>query len=66
MQTANTQDLPNGDFHKTYAWGPGEAEMVNAIIGAAWRNQMDMRSGFRPALSRIIRRITFRDERVPE
>ncbi len=66
MQTVNTQAPPNGELHRAYAWGPGEAEMVNAIIGAARHHQMDLRSGFRPKVSRILQRVLFRGERVPK
>ena len=66
MQTVNPQPPPNGAFHRAYAWGPGEAEMVNAIIGAAWHHQMDLRSGFRASVSRILQTVLFRGERVPE
>ena len=66
MQTVSTRDLSERDLARTYAWRPGEAEMVNAIIGAAWHNQIEMRSSFMPNLSRIFRRATFRGERVHE
>ena len=51
MQTANTQDRPDGELQRSYAWGPDETAMVNAIIGAAWDNQMSLRSGLRHTLS---------------
>ncbi len=61
MQTANTQDLPNGELQRTYIWGPDEEAIVYAIIGAGWYNQMSQRSGLRSTLARILRRMLFRD-----
>lgn len=66
MQTISTRDISERDLHRNYNWGPGEAEMVNAIIGAAWHNQIEIRSSFRPNLSRIFRRATLRGERAHE
>ena len=60
MQTANTQEPPGGELQKSYRWRPDEAEMVNAIMGAAWDSQMCMRSGIRPTLGRILRVMLFR------
>ena len=63
MQTANTQDRPDGELQRSYAWGPDETAMVNAIIGAARENQMSLHSGLRPTLSRIVRGMLFRGRR---
>ena len=63
MQTANTQDRPDGELQRSYAWGPDETAMVNAIIGAAWDNQMSLRSGLRHTLSRLLRGMLFRGRR---
>ena len=63
MQTANTQDRPDGELQRSYAWGPDETAMVNAIIGAARDNQMGRHSGLRPTLSRIVRGMLFRGRR---
>lgn len=63
MQTANTRDRPDGEIQRSYAWGPDETAMVNAIIGAAWVNQMSLRSGIRHTLSKVLRRMIFRGGR---
>ena len=63
MQTANTQDLPDAELQRTYTWASDEEAMVNAIIGAAWHNQMSMRTGLRPNLARIMRGLVFRGRR---
>ena len=61
MQTANARELP--DRQSNYTWRPGEEALVNAIIGAAWHNQMSQRSGLRPTLSRVLSRMLFRGRR---
>jgi hypothetical protein len=63
MQTASAQERPDGDLQGRYAWGPDETAMVNAIIGAAWVNQLSLRSGFRHTLSRVVRGMLFRRRR---
>jgi hypothetical protein len=63
MQTMNTQDRPEIELQSSYAWGPDETAMVNAIIGAAWVNQMSLRSGLRHRLSGVVRRMLFKGQR---
>ena len=65
MQTANTQDLPDRELPRTYTWRPDEEALVNAIIGAAWHNQMSRRSGLGSILSSILRGMLFRGRRDP-
>ena len=63
MQSASAQERPDGELQRRYAWGPDETAMVNAIIGAAWVNQLSLRSGFRHTLSRVVRGMLFRRRR---
>ena len=65
MQTASTQDLPDSELQRTYTWRSDEETMVNAIMGAAWHNQMSRRSGLRTTLSTIMGRMLFRGRRDP-
>ena len=63
MQTASTQDHIEGELQRSYAWGPDETALVNAIIGAAWVNHMSLRSGLRHTLSRLLSGMLFRGRR---
>lgn len=60
MQEAKTREsigFHNGDRPDGYVWRTEESEMLNALIGAAWRHEMDQRTGVKSKMSNLARKV---------
>ncbi|HJO81634.1 MAG: hypothetical protein QGG34_12550 [SAR202 cluster bacterium] len=44
-------------------WKSDEEALVNALVGAAWRNEMDQRSWLRSSMAAIMRKVIHKDRR---
>jgi hypothetical protein len=53
--------IENGSRHDT--WKSDEEALVNALVGAAWRNEMDQRSWLRSSMSVIWRKVAHKNRR---
>ncbi|HAL46343.1 MAG: hypothetical protein CL694_04875 [Chloroflexi bacterium] len=54
--------IQNGSRRDT--WKSDEEALVNALVGAAWRNEMDQRSWLRSSMSVIWRKVALKNRRA--
>ncbi|MDP6420386.1 MAG: hypothetical protein FI707_07125 [SAR202 cluster bacterium] len=64
MRTAEMRNglIQNGSRRDT--WKSDEEALVNALVGAAWRNEMDQRSWLRSSMSVIWRKVALKNRRA--
>ena len=55
MQQIETREFGTGHRHPIGAWDVDQADMVNALMGAAWRHHVNRRSRARNFFRRLIR-----------
>ncbi len=65
MRTTEMRNVLVSDGSRRNAWRSDEEALVNALAGAAWRNEMDRRSWLKSSMSTILRKVALRNRRGP-
>ncbi len=63
MWTAEIGNVMITDGARRDTWKSDEEALVNALVGAAWRNEMDQRSWLRSSMAAIMRKVIHKDRR---